>query len=71
MMIFSFSINSLAQHNRESNGMFQHSINEFIDKLGWIAGIQVGTNPSLTSNHSYSFSGSNGGAHHHHSVLPV
>jgi hypothetical protein len=52
--------------------MFQHSINEFIDKLGWIAGIQVGSNPSsLMSNHPYAFSGSNGGGHHHHSVLPV
>jgi len=70
-MVVSEWARNLAQHNRESNGMFQHSINEFIDKLGWIAGIQVGTNPSLTSNHSYPFSGSNGGAHHHHSVLPV
>ncbi|RIA82131.1 Cut8 six-helix bundle-domain-containing protein [Glomus cerebriforme] len=59
---------NLAQHNRESNGMFEHAINEFIDKLGWIAGIQVGSNPALMSNHSYSFSGNNG---HHHSVLPV
>jgi len=51
--------------------MFQHAINEFIDKLGWIAGIQVGSN-ALTSNHSYSFSsGTNGGHHHHYSVLPV
>jgi len=63
---------NLAQHNRESNGMFQHAINEFIDKLGWIAGIQVGSNPSsLISNRPYSFSSGSNGGHHHHSVLPV
>jgi hypothetical protein len=65
---------NLAQHNRESSGIFQHAINEFIDKLGWIAGIQVGSNPpssSLMSNHSYSFSSGSNGGHHHHSALPV
>lgn len=69
-MVVSEWARNLAQHNRESNGMFQQAVNEFIDKLGWIAGIQVGSN-SLMSNHSYSLSTGNNGGHHQYSVLPV
>ncbi|CAG8738551.1 22856_t:CDS:2, partial [Cetraspora pellucida] len=34
---------NLAQHDRDSNGMFRQALDEFTQKLGWIIGLQSGS----------------------------
>ncbi|CAG8590341.1 2681_t:CDS:2 [Gigaspora margarita] len=36
-------VKNLAQHDRDSNGMFRQAIDEFTQKLGWIIGLQNGS----------------------------
>ncbi|KAG9296280.1 hypothetical protein G9A89_014872 [Geosiphon pyriformis] len=57
---------NLAQHNNDSNGIFQQAVEVFVEKLGWIIGINE------TSSYS-NYSSQSTPNHYHHSnpVMPV
>jgi len=71
---------NLEQHNNNSNGIFQQTLNEFIEKLGWIIGLHAihslsssssppGASPNspfLTSSGNVGMIGNHHHSHNHH-----
>nr|CAG8469191.1 4794_t:CDS:2 [Entrophospora candida] len=56
---------NLEQHNNNSNGIFQQTLNEFIEKLGWIIGASPNS-PFLTSSGNGGMIGNHHHSHNHH-----